>query len=121
MQMIGHDHELMQDVFLLLAIMSQHNYHQFGFFWIAEQRYSLPRHGCDEEGSIEGHSRIVGVLAKCVCDIGHNLSSGYSNSVLTESQLSFDRGEPERPWKSGSLEPRKRLGFLGFSPCDLRP
>ena len=60
MKVIGHDHELMKDVFLLLATMRQHVNHQFRFLRIAKQRGSLPSHGCDEEGSIEGHfSKIV--------------------------------------------------------------
>ena len=70
MQMIGHDHEFVQDVFFLRAIVCEHIHHQFGRLSVAEQRRALPGHSCDEEGSIEGHSREM-IDARCcwVCDI----------------------------------------------------
>ena len=42
--MIGHDHELMQNIFLLLAIVLQHIDHQFSRLSMAKQRRALPGH-----------------------------------------------------------------------------
>src|SRR5439155_9234299 len=50
-QMIGHDHELVQNIPHLLAIMHQHVHHQFGLRLATEERCAVPGYACNEECS----------------------------------------------------------------------
>jgi hypothetical protein len=75
--MIGHDNELMQIIFLLLAIVREHVKHSLGDEFLSEEHRALPRHGCDKECPVEGQklrSRIA-----CVSDSHHNAATVVPN------------------------------------------
>jgi len=59
MQMIGHDHEFVQEIFLLFQVAVKNVHHQFGGSLLAKQRRALPSHGRHEKCSINIHSEIV--------------------------------------------------------------
>ncbi len=114
--MIGHDHELVQDIFLLFAIMREHVHHQFSFLRIAKERCSLPRHSCDEEGSVKvhflGNARCSGVAASVISE--HSDCDGWRAKARNKINIPL-RGHKWPLFHKGrsstkAARPRRRVG-----------
>jgi hypothetical protein len=93
MNVVWHDHEFVQLIFPLLAIVLLHFHHQFRVWRIAKYRYALPTYCRDKEHSLEGHGGKCYALAAA-----KSVTSGHSVAAALWKLR----------WWSRSLERRMR-------------
>jgi hypothetical protein len=69
MQMIRHDHEFMEQVSLLFAIVFQHIHHQLRRALLTKQGRALPCNGCYEERAFKIHVEMVRMIVSVESDV----------------------------------------------------
>lgn len=66
MEVVGHDHEFVKEVFSFIAIVRESVDQEIGGCDVAENGLAVRRDGCDEEDAIEVHGAMVCVNG-CGC------------------------------------------------------